>query len=60
MSFFQTSKNLKLEGGFGDLQEALHIVNVAILQLEMLITTEPLANFNLKSSINQHRFQNWS
>jgi len=22
-SFFQTSKNLKLEGGFGDLQEAL-------------------------------------
>jgi hypothetical protein len=23
MSFFQTSKNLKLEGGFGDLQEAL-------------------------------------
>ena len=26
MSFFQTSKNLKLEGGFGDLQEARNTV----------------------------------
>jgi hypothetical protein len=43
-SFFQTSKNLKLEGGFGDLQEALLIVLLGILTTIVIAYLDKLDN----------------